>query len=280
MLHDQELHQFDITADFTPCPVIYSVRGLIQSIMYNLFSNAIKYRSPDRKLVVRARTWHEENKTIFEIQDNGLGIDLLEQNGKLFKLYKRFHTHVPGKGLGLYLVKTQTELLGGTIEVDSTLNEGTRFRLVIPDAESIEHQVILDNETALLFYDANVNCTVINWRKQVTAESYRQVFETVLNSLKTYHSPGWIADLRNQGVVPPAEQAWFAATVLPEAVKNGLMRIASIGFNDAEKTHYFTLMQEQSLKLGFVFQDFDNLPPALEWMAGGYRVNAWGGEKV
>jgi signal transduction histidine kinase len=151
MLHDQELHQFDITADFTPCPVIYSVRGLIQSIMYNLFSNAIKYRSPDRKLVVRARTWHEENKTIFEIQDNGLGIDLSEQNGKLFKLYKRFHTHVPGKGLGLYLVKTQTELLGGTIEVDSTLNEGTRFRLVIPDAESIEHQVILENETALLF---------------------------------------------------------------------------------------------------------------------------------
>jgi len=272
MLNDEDLGKFDIATEFSGCPFIYSARGLIQSILYNLFSNAIKYRSPDRQLSVRVKTWRSENQTFISVKDNGLGIDLSEQKEKLFKLYKRFHSHVPGRGLGLYLVKTQAELLGGTVAVDSKINEGTTFTVTLPDPESIEHQVIFDHETALLFYDANVNCTVIKWKKEVTGASYRQIFEVVLDTLKTYHSPGWIADLRDQGIVPQKDQIWFSAEILPEAMKNGLRRIASIGFSDPKKRPYFEKMVENSARLGFVFEDFDSLEGALDWMASGYRT--------
>jgi signal transduction histidine kinase len=59
--------------------------------------------------------------------DNGLGIDLSKYQQSVFSLYKRFHLHVEGKGLGLYLVKTQIEALGGRVEVKSEPNEGATF---------------------------------------------------------------------------------------------------------------------------------------------------------
>ncbi|MFM8912658.1 MAG: ATP-binding protein, partial [Flammeovirgaceae bacterium] len=65
------------------------------------------------------------------VKDNGMGIDLNRHRQKLFTLYSRFHDHVDGKGLGLYMVKTQIEALGGKIEVESQVNSGTTFRVYI-----------------------------------------------------------------------------------------------------------------------------------------------------
>ena len=60
-------------------------------------------------------------------KDNGKGIDLQKNGHNLFGLYKRFDTTVEGKGMGLFMVKTQVEALGGTIRIDSKLGEGTEF---------------------------------------------------------------------------------------------------------------------------------------------------------
>ena len=67
------------------------------------------------------------------VQDNGIGMDLTKLKDKLFNLYQRFHHHVEGKGMGLFLVKTQVEALNGTIEIDSKVNEGTSFKIQLPD---------------------------------------------------------------------------------------------------------------------------------------------------
>lgn len=56
-----------------------------------------------------------------------MGIDLDKKRNQIFGLYKRFHNHVEGKGMGLFMVKTQVELMGGEIKVYSKVNEGTRF---------------------------------------------------------------------------------------------------------------------------------------------------------
>jgi len=48
---------------------------------------------------------------------------------KVFGLYKRFHSHVEGKGMGLFMVKTQVESLGGRIRLSSQLNQGTIFTI-------------------------------------------------------------------------------------------------------------------------------------------------------
>lgn len=271
LMGDQVQNDFNILVDFSQCEFMYGGRGLVQSIMYNLFNNAIKYRSPDRSLTVEVKTWKKGNETYFQIKDNGLGFDMKEQREKVFKLYKRFHTHVPGRGLGLYLVKTQTEILNGRVEAESKLNGGATFTIIVPDPESIERQVFFENDTALLFYDANVNCTVINWKREVNTESYRTAFEMVLSTLQTYCSPGWIADLRHQGVVSSDDQLWFATNILPVAIECGLKRIAAIGFSDPAKAVYHKRMIQKSKELGFIFQNFETLSAAKEWMAGGYR---------
>ncbi|MFY8035682.1 MAG: ATP-binding protein, partial [Cyclobacteriaceae bacterium] len=67
----------------------------------------------------------------FSVKDNGMGIDLHRHRQKLFTLYSRFHDHVDGKGLGLFMVKTQVEALGGKIEVESEVDRGTTFHVYI-----------------------------------------------------------------------------------------------------------------------------------------------------
>jgi signal transduction histidine kinase len=121
-----------IATDFTAVDTLQSVGIYWESILYNLISNAVKYRNPAKKLLINIATQLIENEMLLTIRDNGLGIDLSKYNEKLFGLYKRFHTHVEGKGLGLHLVKLQVEALGGVIRVESKLNEGTVFFIQIP----------------------------------------------------------------------------------------------------------------------------------------------------
>lgn len=109
--------------------VLNSLPQYMESIFYNLISNAIKYRDPTRDLTINITSSSENAFVRIDVTDNGLGIDLEKYQDKIFVLYKRFHSHVEGRGLGLYLVKTQVSALGGRIEVSSKLNEGTTFRL-------------------------------------------------------------------------------------------------------------------------------------------------------
>ena len=108
-----------------------TISAYMESILYNLISNAIKYRDPDRKSVIELRSEYEGEYLKIQVQDNGLGIDLGKHGVNLFNLYKRFHFHIEGKGLGLYLVKTQINLLGSEIFVESKVNEGTLFTVLI-----------------------------------------------------------------------------------------------------------------------------------------------------
>ncbi len=108
---------------------ITAVAPYVESILYNLIANAVKYRDPERPLQIEISTYSIRSFVCVEIRDNGLGIDLTKHRENLFNLYKRFHDHVEGKGLGLYLVKTEMDALGGKIEVESEENKGTRFAL-------------------------------------------------------------------------------------------------------------------------------------------------------
>jgi signal transduction histidine kinase len=111
---------------------IVTVRSMFQNILFNLLSNAIKFRSPERKLKVTATSKNVNGSAILEITDNGLGFNIDLHHEKLFKLYRRFHAHVGGRGLGLYLVKTQVEVLHGSVEVTSQPDKGALFRVILP----------------------------------------------------------------------------------------------------------------------------------------------------
>ena len=124
--------------DFSPCDALWTVKSYFYSIFYNLISNAIKYSRPDVPLLIEVHSRRENAVAVIVFKDNGLGIDLKSHGEQLFGLYKRFHQHVEGKGMGLFMVKTQLETLGGNISVTSTVNEGSEFMIVFPISKMLQ----------------------------------------------------------------------------------------------------------------------------------------------
>jgi signal transduction histidine kinase len=121
--------QTEIRQDLSQANVIQTVKPYLDSILINLISNAIKYREPTRKPCIDIQTETQDGYVCLVVKDNGLGIDLEHHQKSIFNLHKRFHSHVEGKGMGLYLVKTQVVALGGKIEVESKVNIGTTFKV-------------------------------------------------------------------------------------------------------------------------------------------------------
>lgn len=130
-----ESENISIVSDFRQCDEIFTVRSYLHSIIYNLVSNSIKYRHSLRPCTINIKSEISGNNVILTFRDNGLGIDLKTNGDKIFGLYKRFHTHIEGKGLGLYMVKTQIEILGGSISVSSVVDEGSVFTVILPRQE-------------------------------------------------------------------------------------------------------------------------------------------------
>lgn len=118
-----------IHENFSEVDQVKSFRPYLQSILINLISNGLKYRRPDVSPVITIKSQYKKNFVCIQVSDNGMGIDLEKYRDKLFMMYKRFHSHVEGKGLGLYMVKTQIETMGGKIEIESEVNSGTTFYL-------------------------------------------------------------------------------------------------------------------------------------------------------
>lgn len=104
-------------------------KSYLESILLNLVSNSIKYRSPDRRLKITVYTENSNGKRYLNVKDNGLGIDLKKNEGKLFGLHKTFHRHPEARGVGLFLTKTQVESLGGRIFAQSEPNKGTTITI-------------------------------------------------------------------------------------------------------------------------------------------------------
>ncbi|WP_299112067.1 sensor histidine kinase [uncultured Winogradskyella sp.] len=103
------------------------VAAYLESIILNLLTNAIKYKSPDRPLEISISAKLKKNKAIIEFKDNGLGVDLCLHGKKLFGMYKTFHDHEEARGLGLFLTKNQIKAMGGKITIKSKVDVGTSF---------------------------------------------------------------------------------------------------------------------------------------------------------
>jgi len=123
-------HRVLIKTNFSEVDEIYSLKIYIYSIFYNLISNSIKYSNPSVQPIIEITSKRESGKIILTFQDNGLGMDMKTKSDKIFGLYQRFHSHVEGKGMGLFMVKTQVESLGGKISIVSEPNKGTEFTII------------------------------------------------------------------------------------------------------------------------------------------------------
>ena len=123
------IHKPIIKINFEEVNTLYINKAYLESILLNLMTNSLKYKSEERKLKINISTSTIDNTTTIVFNDNGIGIDLERNKDKVFGLYQRFHNHADGKGLGLYLIKSQVEIMGGTINLESEVNIGTTFTL-------------------------------------------------------------------------------------------------------------------------------------------------------
>jgi len=121
----------EIECDFSKVREISTIKSYIYNICYNLVTNAIKFSKKDIPPRLNISSEVQNGFVIVSFKDNGIGIDLVKNKDKIFMLYKRFHLAVEGKGLGLFMVKTQVEVLNGRIEVESELGKGSTFRLYL-----------------------------------------------------------------------------------------------------------------------------------------------------
>ncbi len=120
-----------LNCSFEPASM-FTVKSYLYSVFYNLASNSIKYRQAGVTPVISITSRLFKNKIVLHFKDNGKGIDLDKHASHLFGLYKRFDTTTEGKGMGLFMVKTQVEALGGTIEIKSKPDYGTEFIIGFP----------------------------------------------------------------------------------------------------------------------------------------------------
>ena len=121
-------------ADFDAGRSVAVERGKLKSILQNLMTNAVKFRSPSRPLEIHVGSARAEGFVVLSVSDNGLGMELDCRNGHALPHLVRLHPEIQGSGLGLRLVNDMVQTAGGRVEVESMLDRGTTFRVWLPES--------------------------------------------------------------------------------------------------------------------------------------------------
>jgi len=121
-----------INCDFGQANMVYFNKKLISSILYNLLSNALKFRKQSNQLVISITSYIEAGYFQLKIVDNGIGIDLDKHRDHLFVPFKRFTMDRPGAGIALSMIKNILNRYEGDIIIESEANVGTTVFVKIP----------------------------------------------------------------------------------------------------------------------------------------------------
>jgi PAS domain S-box-containing protein len=125
------LRDAEATVDYNPeKEALIDVNpAYFESILLNLFTNAIKYKFKGRPLHIAIKFENRNKGSLITFKDNGMGIDMVKHRHDLFKMYKTFHGNKDAKGMGLFILKSQVEAMRGSVEVESEVGLGTTFKL-------------------------------------------------------------------------------------------------------------------------------------------------------
>lgn len=123
----------EVQVDIKEAPKIMFPQRYMESILTNLISNSLKYRSPKREPRIYIKTAKKADKIILSVKDNGLGINMDLHEKHIFKIRKTFHKHKDAKGFGLFMTKSQVEAMGGRIWVKSKPDDGSTFYIAIQE---------------------------------------------------------------------------------------------------------------------------------------------------
>lgn len=132
---DSLQHRIDETGtkvDVAPLPTVVNDRVAVEQILSNLVENALKYLLPGRPGLISISGEMDHGRAVVTVTDNGRGIDPRDHD-RVFDLFRRSGVQdQPGEGIGLAHARALAYRLGGFIELQSALNEGSTFRLILP----------------------------------------------------------------------------------------------------------------------------------------------------
>jgi len=113
-----------------------------------------------------------------------------------------------------------------------------------------------------------VNSIGVTWYGPLTSEQYRMVFSKALELLSAYNTPNWVSDISHQGQITKDDQLWMLNTILPEAAKNGLKRIASVqsANNDTLVKEYLDAIELNISKFGIRYRSFQTQQETIQWI--------------
>ncbi|MFV8363424.1 PAS domain S-box protein [Flavobacterium sp. ZT3P35] len=113
--------------------IVKAIPAYLDSIFLNLFTNAIKYKSPKRNATLNICYEKIEGYSVINFRDNGLGLDLKKNGHKIFGMYKTFHGNADAKGIGLFITKNQLEAMNGKIAMESEVGHGSNFKIYLDE---------------------------------------------------------------------------------------------------------------------------------------------------
>lgn len=111
---------------------VNGIRTYFETIAYSLIENSIRFSKPNEKPIIEISATNEPGFHVLKFKDNGIGLDVKKDKNRLFHIHNRFNKDSNGKGIGLYMVKTQVQLLGGDIDIHSQPGEGTEIVIHLP----------------------------------------------------------------------------------------------------------------------------------------------------
>ncbi|WP_214228012.1 HAMP domain-containing sensor histidine kinase [Pedobacter sp. B4-66] len=122
----QATFAMNFNVPYLSAPPVY-----LESILYNLISNALKYTSISTSPEISISTLETDGCKSLSVKDNGIGIDLDRFGNQLFQLNQTFHTGYDSIGIGLFLTKAQVDAIGGRLYVESAPNKGSAFTIFL-----------------------------------------------------------------------------------------------------------------------------------------------------
>jgi signal transduction histidine kinase len=124
-----------IRTDFSSSDAIRFNETYLYSIFLNLITNSIKYSKPGSEPLISIQSDKIDGFTRLVFEDNGVGFDPDQVRSRIFGLHQKFDQLSDSKGVGLYLVHNHVTALGGKMDIESTIDHGTRFTILFRDPQ-------------------------------------------------------------------------------------------------------------------------------------------------
>jgi len=125
----------------------------------------------------------------------------------------------------------------------------------------------LDNSYAEVTYDASIKTVITIWKRQNTAESYQEIFNTILQVVKETGATVYLSDITLQGAVGTASRKWMEQEIMPKAVQHGLKQVCTVVPNDVFQQFYYNNVKKEAAEKGFLdFQFFDSVDSARAFL--------------